>query len=417
MDSDNRTDGAPGRQPPRKTIRLSQVERLHGILPPAEALFLLKLIQADGILEHDEDGYFVCTDKYLANAYWKKNTSTQHFQRLAAAGILDVKRGQSLRFGTMPVRLVRINMEEIERRLEVLETGGSDSQSPRIIIRGYGEQSNTYGITEKTNSRPNGAAPRIGTTQKGESMIGAGLFPAMYGQTSNAKSLLPTKEDYADANKLHDAVASRANIRRRWSLIKWAKEISLLRGEVGSERLAPALAWYTAHIGGEYIPESYCAKSFRDKFLRIESAMKRDAKQNPQVTISPATESAVRRLHRLTWPKGSRIQVSTLVQASADAIKALRTRLSKHAGNLERADGALYRHLSDPDFHAEQWAARVHARICNWPEFNGKLAPFVWSLNRAECQADLCEVVERRFGSRKPFDVFLKEYNLASQNS
>ena len=56
---------------------------------------------------------------------------------------------------------------------------------------------------------------------------------------------------------------------------KWCNSFRLLEKDVGEDRMTDALAWYSVKIGKPYVPECYSAVSFREKFIKIESAKRR----------------------------------------------------------------------------------------------------------------------------------------------
>lgn len=68
---------------------------------------------------------------------------------------------------------------------------------------------------------------------------------------------------------------------------EWAKHIRLLSrtSKISTKRILAALDWYGTHINDKYIPVIQSGKSFREKFLQLESAMGREAyssKKNSQ---------------------------------------------------------------------------------------------------------------------------------------
>ena len=54
----------------------------------------------------------------------------------------------------------------------------------------------------------------------------------------------------------------------------WPKEIAKLRRDVSEERISSVFSWYERNAGLKYTPEVLCAKTFRIKFAKLESAMK-----------------------------------------------------------------------------------------------------------------------------------------------
>ena len=59
--------------------------------------------------------------------------------------------------------------------------------------------------------------------------------------------------------------------------------------EVGFRRFRPVLDWYCEHLKDEYVPIAYSAKTFCDKFTRIESAMLRynEDEQEKELATDP----------------------------------------------------------------------------------------------------------------------------------
>lgn len=55
----------------------------------------------------------------------------------------------------------------------------------------------------------------------------------------------------------------------------WAKQFRKGVRDIPPERIEAVLLWYIEHIGGGYIPQAFCPRSFCDKFIRLEIAHKR----------------------------------------------------------------------------------------------------------------------------------------------
>jgi len=80
------------------------------------------------------------------------------------------------------------------------------------------------------------------------------------------------------ANRLADIVRSSKNIKITAPKIRaWANEIRKLVeiDGVSPERIEAALEWYSGSVGGQYIPVIESGNSLRNKFVRLEEAMKR----------------------------------------------------------------------------------------------------------------------------------------------
>ena len=62
-----------------------------------------------------------------------------------------------------------------------------------------------------------------------------------------------------------------------WPLTSWANEIRKLVeiDGVSIQRVETALDWYEENIGGQYIPVIESGSSLRNKFIKLEDAMRR----------------------------------------------------------------------------------------------------------------------------------------------
>lgn len=81
------------------------------------------------------------------------------------------------------------------------------------------------------------------------------------------------------ANKLSEIIQTKKNIAHTPSQIKnWAKDIRKLeeQNKVEYARVEKALDWYEDNIGGQYIPVIESGLSLREKFDKLEEAVRRD---------------------------------------------------------------------------------------------------------------------------------------------
>lgn len=81
------------------------------------------------------------------------------------------------------------------------------------------------------------------------------------------------------ASKLRSIVQQKKNIKVSPTMLKaWANEIRILveTNEVSPQRVEAVLDWYKTSIGGTYIPVVESGRSLRDKFTRLEDAMKKE---------------------------------------------------------------------------------------------------------------------------------------------
>jgi hypothetical protein len=91
------------------------------------------------------------------------------------------------------------------------------------------------------------------------------------------------------SNKLLKAISNKRQINKRSNLKKWIFQFHLLRVQdrIKKQRIKTVLLWYIKNLGEEFVPAAYSAESFRDKFLRIEDAMKRDKKKSEEGIKKP----------------------------------------------------------------------------------------------------------------------------------
>ena len=91
-------------------------------------------------------------------------------------------------------------------------------------------------------------------------------------------------------DKLIDAIKQLKNINPDpYQKKLWTNEIRMLveNDDVSIQRVRDALDWYQDNIGGEYVPVIESGGTFRQKFIRLEAAMKRSGKSgNPRNPIS-----------------------------------------------------------------------------------------------------------------------------------
>lgn len=71
----------------------------------------------------------------------------------------------------------------------------------------------------------------------------------------------------------------------------WCNDIRLLveKNQVSSKRIKRVLKWYRSNIGGDYIPQVESGSSLRDKFTRLEDAIKRQ--KNPPTNSNGAASA------------------------------------------------------------------------------------------------------------------------------
>lgn len=68
---------------------------------------------------------------------------------------------------------------------------------------------------------------------------------------------------------------------RKISIKQWSAQFRdlYLKDKIEKERIKKVLYWYVGHFKEKYVPKAYSARSFRERFVDIELAMKRESRQ------------------------------------------------------------------------------------------------------------------------------------------
>ena len=107
--------------------------------------------------------------------------------------------------------------------------------------------------------------------------------PNQTGIPNNSTPKERAKEYLPQAESLKEVVQSEKNIKINQSkLNSWANEVRKLVETDGVElsRINTALDWYSNNVGGEYIPQIESGSTLRNKFTRLEDAMRRGNNNN-----------------------------------------------------------------------------------------------------------------------------------------
>lgn len=92
----------------------------------------------------------------------------------------------------------------------------------------------------------------------------------------------PSPFDRKCAAELAKIVSTVIKVNRLADIKKWADQFRLMRtyDKVPAKEIKAAIQWYAKHIGGEYVPEAFSAKTFREKYPKMLAAMRRSAKRD-----------------------------------------------------------------------------------------------------------------------------------------
>ena len=202
-------------------------------------------------------------------------------------------------------------------------------------------------------------------------------------------------KQHRQAAKLAAAIAHRRKIQRPVKLANWEVWFFRLKQEVGSKRVKQVLKWYCDHISDTYVPAAYSAKTFYDKFLQIEDAMRRDQPQEKKQTvlITKTGKDVTEWLRRFQWPKGSASDLLVTVQESLDEYEEfLQLRRQVNAliimGTLRVVDSDLQRiagmsnyltgKLGPPPQFIDTGMAKVFDNLNGWDDWSGKLISYAF---------------------------------------
>lgn len=150
----------------------------------------------------------------------------------------------------------------------------------------------------------------------------------------------------------------------------WAKIFGSLVKTVGDrKRVKAVLKWFKLNAAKKYTPVVYSAKMFKEKFLQIESAMKRDQKDAPQeVKLSKQESAIVKFYQKKQWPKNFEEHLPLVVRKSIDNWESIKKCLQK------KAIGRFVQSHCAPAGEAMiySWLDMIYERVCNWEDWHGK---------------------------------------------
>ncbi len=175
----------------------------------------------------------------------------------------------------------------------------------------------------------------------------------------------------------------------RWSKRSWANEFRKLQSTdgVAADRIGVVLEWYGKHMGGQYVPQAWCAESFRKKFVAIEGAMQRHKDTTKVYAPTDETLAIYNEVRTEAWPNGSIKDLPRLVVESYDNYKAWyakfrRLSLDKVPNASHSAIQRFAEHIKlevgHPTKFIKWWVLEVQKKIANWDGWDGSLPPYVW---------------------------------------
>lgn len=155
-----------------------------------------------------------------------------------------------------------------------------DTRSLNNIDNNNTDNNNTEDISARTRA------------SKDESGMKRTKKPNQNGEDSSSKPSAKerTKKYLPFAEYLSKIVKSQKNIEHSTQMkLSWAADFRKLHeiNKVAPQRMKKVLKWYRKNAGGKYIPVVESGSSFREKFTRLEDAIKRGS--NPAPENRPST--------------------------------------------------------------------------------------------------------------------------------
>lgn len=214
------------------------------------------------------------------------------------------------------------------------------------------------------------------------------------------KGLIPQQEPKEIKNtfgiklcrKLTNAVKDIGKFSGRLNYNKWIMEFVKLEERYDQPTIMKVMDWYIKNIGKEFVPEAYCASSFRKKFDQIKKQA-----DEVHVDVKELTERQqkfLRRLGRFNWG-GCERGLAKVVQTSferyevfrktmADGITLLRERAEQEPnrrGKLKRLANVidyLFRSgkISSPEVFLMNWMDQFATIISKGYDVSGARLTF-----------------------------------------
>lgn len=271
------------------------------IMSIQEAVFLQSIINLSGLEKakkfEDEDGkeFFMCTEAFLSNsiAEWSADVQYNYLKQLQKLGFIEV-----IRKGIPSKRWVHIKFPEIHKA--ITEQENIRENKAKSTSNGH------FHSTSKNVEYPtsNGHEPDMSKDGEYPTSNGHGklyqskldiskshkrrksIFDGQAKVKSVSEELAKDQEFYKECSrKLKKAVRIHRpdmiphNPRSGFAKRKWSDDFAKLERKdgVSKEDIKLVLDWYVNNLPKnlEYMPEAFCGRSFRAKFMKIKNKMNR----------------------------------------------------------------------------------------------------------------------------------------------
>lgn len=358
-------------------IPVEILDQFHSKTINATEMVLLVTIDS---LVHPKRGCYA-SNEYLAG---QVQTTPDHVQRMLRKLV-----GLGLVFRTIDKNVRALTTVWSRITIEKPPSGGYEGRGVAFLPGGDGICA-TQSITE--NKYTEAAAPEVPSADVGKAKTTMGYVGFTATTPKETKgSPLPHQESWAAA--LRQSIYDKGRGVTRWSKRSWANEFRKLQDTdgVSAERISEVLAWYGKHMGGEYIPQAYCAEAFRRKFVAIEGAMQRQQAAVKVYTPVGDTKAIYDEVRTLAWPNGCSKDLPKLIMEShanyatwyakfkrlaagqgIDSLpNTLRTSLVKFAEHVKLE-------VCHPTKFIKWWVLEVQRKIVAWEGWEGTLPHYVW---------------------------------------
>jgi len=337
------------------------------------------------ILQKEELGYGLLALYvfYYYTAIWQKTNQPHATIPFVAKGL----HASTAKVRKWKRRLIELNLikevnacrKGIESRQQFIQVMYYHSpllnKFPAMLVSGRAEnhKANAYSKSNKTNKN---------LSYEINKNLSHGVF------SKNNSFKIKTKPSFETkiAQILNDTITIGGKITRKVSLKRWSSEIRKLRttDTITKNRIRAVVNWYRIHIMDKYVPQIYKTTDFREKFIRIEDAMKRDIPEKTITEVSPEAKKVINRISYLSWPKGSSKDLPIIVEQSLNAYKPfhnqyrlflrqIKTKEKIVSEPIKRFSKYLMVELCEPIPFIEGWMKRISNNITGWEEWNGSL--------------------------------------------
>ena len=226
----------------------------------------------------------------------------------------------------------------------------------------------------------------------------------------NKINLTTSKGDIDNAENLLSTICRVGHLTRVPGKKSWTRDMVLLLGDLGGDsiRLKRVLDWYSSHAGCKFTPHVHSAKSFREKFLQIESVKKHKQDQTTEIKISKQARLIAHKLQTYHhWPKGFTTKLPEAAQISLDNWDYFKSRLNQICQTNKKCK-SFSRYLFEEILisgnscsFVQNWLEEAFNRVCDWDEWSGSVLSVVFSVKSKQFRKEFMRWVGMWCGDSK----------------